>query len=32
MEPTGASTRIGAKLPWLLGNSGLSTARTVKVV
>src|SRR3954469_20108391 len=32
MEPTGASTLIGSRLPWLFGSSGLSTARIVNVV
>ena len=32
IEPSGASTLIGARLPWLLGMSGLSTLRTVNVV
>ena len=32
IEPTGASTRIGARLPWLFGSSGLSTDRTANVV
>ena len=31
-DPSGAFTLIGARLPWLLGISGLSTDRTVKVV
>ena len=30
--PAGAITLIGSRLPWLLGISGLSTERTVKVV
>ena len=32
MLPSGASTLIGARLPWLFGRSGLSTERTVNVV
>ncbi len=32
IEPTGATTLIGARLPWLFGSSGLSTERTVNVV
>ena len=32
IDPTGASTLIGARLPWLFGMSGLSTLRTANVV
>ena len=32
MLPSGASTLMGARLPWLFGISGLSTLRTAKVV
>ena len=32
IEPSGATTLIGARLPWLLGMSGLRTERTVNVV
>ena len=32
MLPSGASTLIGARLPWLFGISGLSTLRTANVV
>ena len=32
MLPTGATTLIGARLPWLFGSSGFSTDRTVNVV
>ena len=32
MLPSGASTLMGARLPWLLGISGLSTLRTANVV
>src|SRR3954454_15868929 len=32
MDPNGASTLIGARLPWLFGNSGFNTERTANVV
>ncbi len=32
IDPSGASSLIGARLPKLFGSSGLSTERTVNVV